>query len=625
MDEGVRRLCERVPGDLWERIEPLLLRVERPSRYIGCEWNAPRITIEGTAVVLAYPDVYEVGISNLGLAILQEVVNNIKGASCERVFSPWFDMEREMRVSGIPLFSLETHRAVSAYDIFGISIPHELTYTNIVNLLDLAGIQLRAENRKDGPLVVGGGCGTANPEPLAPFFDLFVLGDGEETLSSLVELVSEGKSRGWNRAKLLRETGRLPGVYRPSDYEVCYRDNGMIESLRQVGEALRRERKRTADLDEWLYPRHPIVPFCEAVHDRINVEIFRGCTRGCRFCQAGMICRPVRERSVDAVVDLVEEQEDRTGHEEVALSSLSSTDYTMIKALTKKVSGICERRRMIVSLPSLRMDGFSVELASGLELGGRGSFTFAPEASTERLRRVINKPISEKDIEDSVLCAVREGRRRIKLYFMIGLPTETDEDVEAIGRLVFRLRDMVRGAGMATPVFNVSVSTFVPKPHTPFQWVRQESLESTERKLGILREVLRARGINLSWHDSRMSTVEGLLARGDRRLADVIEGATRSGCRFDSWSEYFEYSRWERACEEQGCDPAFYLYREREQEEIFPWEHLDFGVERDFLYAEYRNALDGMTSPDCRGGQCLECGACEDHGTGPVLAGDWSS
>ncbi|MBK5091987.1 MAG: TIGR03960 family B12-binding radical SAM protein [Actinobacteria bacterium] len=618
-------MSERTPGDLWERIEPLLLRVERPSRYLGCEWDAPGIAGEGTTVVLAYPDLYEVGISNLGLAILQDVVNDIEGASCERVYSPWFDMEREMRSAGLPLFSLETHRAVSTYDIFGISIPHELTYTNIINLLDLAGISLRADNREEGPLVIGGGCGTANPEPLAPFLDLFVLGEGEEVLDSLVRLVSEGKSRGWDRRKLLSEASRLEGVYQPSDYEVDYRDDGLIERIEPVGGAPERVRKRTVDLNEWLYPRHPIVPFCEAVHDRINVEIFRGCTRGCRFCQAGMICRPVRERSVDAVVGLVDALAVRTGHEEVALSSLSSTDYTMIKAVTEKVSEICEKRRMILSLPSLRMDGFSVELASSLELGGRGSFTFAPETGTERLRRVINKPISEKDIIDAVLCAVRAGRRRIKLYFMIGLPTETDEDVEAIGRLVFGLRDTVRGEGMVPPVFNVSVSTFVPKPHTPFQWVKQENLESIERKQGILRETLRAKGINLSWHDSRMSTVESLLARGDRRLADVIEYAWASGCRFDSWSEHFDYARWEAASEKAGVDPEFYLYREREPDEVFPWEHLDFGPDRDFLYEEYQGALRGETSPDCRGGKCRECGVSEEPGACLVLTGTWSS
>ena len=618
-------MSEKLTGDLWERVEPLLLRVERPSRYLGCEWNAPGIVGESTAVVLAYPDVYEVGISNLGLVILQEVVNDMEGASCERVYSPWFDMEREMRSSGVPLFSLETHRAVSTYDIFGISVPHELTYTNIVNLIDMAGIPLHANNRKAGPLVIGGGCGTANPEPLAPFFDLFVLGEGEEAIGSLVELVSEGKSHGWERQELLQKASRISGVYRPSDYEVDYQDNGLIESIRPVGGAPERVRKRTVDLDKWLYPKHPVVPFCEAVHDRINVEIFRGCTRGCRFCQAGMVCRPVRERSVDAVVGLVDTMAGRTGHEEVALSSLSSTDYTMIKAVTKKVSGICGQRRMILSLPSLRMDGFSVGIASGLELGGRGSFTFAPEAGTERLRRVINKPISEKDIMDAVLSAVRAGRRRVKLYFMIGLPTETDEDVEAIGRLVFRLREIVRGEGMAPPMFNVSVSTFVPKPHTPFQWVKQENLESIERKQGILREVLRARGIKLSWHDSRMSTVESLLARGDRRLADVIEKAWASGCRFDSWSEHFDYSRWEAACEKAGIDPAFYLYREREPDEVFPWEYLDLGVDRDFLYRENQGALKGETSPDCRGGQCLECGACEEQGAGFFLTGTWSS
>lgn len=614
---------KEITGGIWEEVEPLLMRVERPSRYLGGEWNAPGISNGGTKTVLAYPDEYEIGISNLGLSILQEVVNDIDGASCERAYSPWVDMEREMRDAGVPLFSLETHRPVSTYDIFGISMPHELTCTNILNLIDLAGIPLRSGDRAGGPLVVGGGFGVANPEPLAEFFDIFVLGEGEEALGFLVELVGQGKSRGWDREKLLSEAARLPGFYRPSDYRVEYTEDGGISAIVPSSGAQKRVAKNVVDIEKWLYPQRPIVPFCEAVHDRVNVEIFRGCTRGCRFCQAGMICRPVRERSAASVLKMVADLAGRTGHEEVSLASLSSTDYTVIEEVARKASGICDERQMVLSLPSLRMDGISVELVAELDIGGHGGMTFAPEAGSERLRRVINKPISEKDMVDAVLGAVRNGRRRIKLYFMIGLPTETDDDVEAISSLVFRLRDLVRSEGHTPPAFNISVSTFVPKPHTPFQWARQESLESIERKQRILQKTLRARGIKLSWHDARMSIVESLLARGDRRLADVIERVWKSGGRFDSWSEHFEFSLWEQALRQCGLDPAFYLYRERGADEVFPWEHLNFGPERVFLYEEYRRSIEQQVSPDCRLGECLECGACGNPGAGMALEGNW--
>lgn len=610
---------------IWEDVEPLLPRVERPSRYLGGEWNAPDIAVSegGVSVVLAYPDVYEIGASNLGLAILQEVVNDVEGASCERVYSPWVDMEREMRGAGVPLFSLDTHRPVAGFDIFGISIPHELSYTNILNLIDLAGIPLRASDRMSGPLVVGGGSGAANPEPVAEFFDLVLLGEAEESMAELVELAASAARDGWSREDLLSAAAEKAGFYRPSAYSVTYRDDGTIESVTPAGGVPETVKKNVVDLDRSSYPRRPIVPFCEVVHDRLNVEIFRGCTRGCRFCQAGMIYRPVRERSAGVVVALVDELSRDTGYDEVSLCSLSSTDYTMIEKVARQVGDICEDRRMSLSLPSLRMDGFSVELALELERGSRGGLTFAPEASTARLRRVINKPISEGDMAEAVIRAVRAGRRKMKLYFMIGLPTETEEDVQEIGRLVFRLRDAVRGEGLPPPSFNVSVSTFVPKPHTPFQWVAQESLEGIDRKQEIIRAGLKSKGVKLAWHDRFMSTVESMFARGDRRLSAVVEEAWRSGARFDSWSEQFEYSRWEEACRRARVDTAFYLYRERAADEVLPWEHLDFGLDRGFLRGEYERAMEEEVLPDCREGTCTGCGVCDALGVGMVLKGEW--
>lgn len=603
-----------------------LAGVTRPGRYLGVEVNGYRKDFDGAAVTcaLVYPDAYEIGMSHLGLLVLYEEINERADAMADRAYLPWVDMQERLLARKVPLFGLESRRPLASFDLVGITLQHELTYANVVRILDLAGMPLFSRERGEGdPLVVGGGPGALNPEPLAELFDLLVLGEGEEVIHELLDALRDWKGGGKRgRAAFLRGCSSIPGVYVPSLYEVRYRPDGTLDGVEPLGGAPLPVRKRTvADLDAHRHPRRPVVPLVEAVHDRCSLEIFRGCTRGCRFCQAGMVYRPPRERDEDLLFGWGRELVENTGCDELSLTSLNSADYTRILSLSDRLSGEMEARRVAVSLPSLRTDTFSVQLASRLRRVKRTGLTFAPEAASARMRAAINKGVTDEDLLAAVAAAYREGWRRIKLYFMVGLPGEEEEDVEEIPVLVRRI--MREGDGGAPPRglrLTVSVSTFVPKPHTPLQWARQMSLPEIARRHFILKDGLRARGVAFKWHTREMSYLEGVLSRGDRRLLAAVMAASREGC-FDDWSEFFSWERWRLALEGAGLDPAWYVERERGRGEVLPWDHLFPGVDRDFLWEEYRKAAAGEATPDCRFGDCAECGACSPPRAGLRLLG----
>lgn len=609
-------------SDLWERVEPLLARVERPSRYIDREWGAVHRPDAAYRVALMYPDAYEVGMANQALQVLAGRLATLSEVACERVFVPWVDMAAAMRAADVPLFTLESCSPVAGCDLLGITLPHELTYTNILEALDLAGIPLRACERGEGvPLVIGGGPSAHNPEPIAPFFDAILIGDGEEAVLEIVAAHRAARDRGASRAQALSELARIEGVYVPSLYEP--RDDGALVAL--PGAPAHVTRRVLRDLGQYPGPTCPVVPYADVVHDRATIEVLRGCSRGCRFCQAGMVYRPVRERAADDIVRDAVATLACTGYEEISLTSLSTADHSQLEEVLRRLARRFEGAGVAISVPSLRVDSFTLSLARLLGSGRRSGLTFAPEAGSQRLRDAINKNVTEEELLTTVSAAFGGGWRRLKLYFMLGLPTETDEDVTAIGTLVSRVlataREATPPAERGSVRIAVSVSTFVPKAHTPFQWEGQLPLEEVRRRQGLLRSATPQRGVELSWHDANTSFLEAVLARGDRPVADAIEAAWRSGAAFDAWSERFSLARWLEAFASAGIDPVERATRPFPEDAPLPWSHVDSGVSPAFLAAERRRAYVAETTEDCTFGDCTGCGVCPAFGVDVVLAG----
>ena len=608
--------------------QEMLQAVEKPARYTGGEWNAqPKDSAAVLCrIALAMADVYEVGMSNLGLKILYEILNRRDDIAAERVYAPWLDMEEEMRRRGIPLFSLETFREVSSFDILGFSLQYELLITNTLNMLDLAGLPLHAAERTDEqPFVIGGGPCVYNTEPIADFFDFFVLGDGEEIVvevcDALIAWKKEGRPDG--RRGFLRRAARIPGVYVPSFYAPEYDAQGMFTGLRLLDEAASPQiyRRVVKDLDAAPFLEKPVVPYLGIVHDRLMLELFRGCTRGCRFCQAGMAYRPVRERRPETLESLARTLFDSTGYNEMSLTSLSSADYSCLSPLVDGLLAGTQGERVSFSLPSLRIDSFSVDIAERLQQVRKSGLTFAPEAGTQRLRDVINKNVTEDDLLHSVRTAFEQGWKAVKLYFMMGLPTETDEDIVGIAEIAQKVVDCYKEVkGKRGVKVTVSVSCFVPKAYTPFQWFAQVPQEEFERRQRLLKESIRDRAISFHYHDARASVLEGALSRGDRRLSAVIETAWRNGAKFDGWTDQFKDEVWKDAFCRCGVAPEFYSRRTRDPEEALPWAHTSPGVSEDFLRREWQRAQEAALTHDCRRETCTGCGVCPELGCDVV---DW--
>lgn len=588
-----------------------LLSIEKPARYMGSEIGSVAKEAVDVRFVLAFPDVYEVGMSHLGLQILYAILNKVEWIGAERVYAPWADREDAMRASGEVLTTLETGTPLAATDILGFTLQYEMSCTNILNMLELSGIPPLAADRGEGfPLILGGGPCAGNPEPLAEFFDIFLFGDGEDAILEIAEIYRDWKKAAGNKVELLERLSTIEGVYVPSLFSVSYYQDGRISDIAALKPGYERVKRRiAADLEQLPYPTSPVVPFLKTVHDRVSMEIARGCTRGCRFCQAGYLYRPVRERSPEKVLETIKAVLKNTGYDEISLLSLSAADYGCISDLLKNLMTTFESERVAVSLPSLRVGSLTRELIDEIVKVRKTGFTLAPEAGTERLRRVINKGITEEDLVLNSRNAYEAGWRVIKLYFMIGLPTETMDDVLGIAEMAAQVKRAGKGTGHGGDV-TVSVGSFVPKPHTPFQWEPQISCREIEEKQRFLRGELRKRKLAFKWHDATLSLLEGVFARGDRRLARVLLEARKLGCRFDGWGEHHDFQKWQQAFERAGIDPEFYL-RRREPREILPWARLDCGVSNDFLLEELKKSHEEILTGDCRDGCCTECGVCD--------------
>jgi radical SAM family uncharacterized protein len=618
---------------VFSRLEPLLMRVSKPVQYVGGELNSVVKDWSACNVrwCLMYPDAYEVGQPNQGVQILYEVLNELDDVLVERTYAVWPDLEALMRQHGIPQFTVDAHRPVGAFDIFGLSFSTELGYTNMLNALDLAGIPVESRDRDDShPVVIAGGHAAFNPEPIADFIDAAVLGDGEQISRTITDIVREWKSAGrpGGRDELLLRLAKTGGVYVPRFYDVSYLADGRIASVtpNRSGVPARVSKHTLMDLDEWPYPKKPLVPLAETVHERYSVEIFRGCTRGCRFCQAGMITRPVRERSIDTIGAMVDAGLKASGFSEVGLLSLSSADHSEIAQVAKQLGDRYEHTNTSLSLPSTRVDAFNVDLANEFSRNGRRSgLTFAPEGGSERMRKVINKMVTEEDLIRTVTTAYAQGWRRVKLYFMCGLPTETDDDVVQIADLASKVIEAGRKASGARDIAcTVSIGGFVPKAHTPFQWASQLDHETTDARLAKLRDAIRAdkqygKAIGFRYHDGKPGIVEGLLSRGDRRVGRIIKQVWLDGGRFDGWSEHFSFTRWMNAAQvalaDEPVDVDWYTTRERQREEVLPWDHLDSGLDKDWLWQDWQDALSEVEVEDCRWTPCFDCGVCDTMGT----------
>lgn len=601
------------------KLTPAVLNgVSKPARYTGNELNAIKKDHAAMActIALALPDVYEVGMSNLGLKILYQLLNDRSDIVAERVYAPWVDMEEKMREHKLPLYSLESFTPIRDFDIIGFSLQYEMIYSNVLNMLDLAGICLLTRERGDAdPFIIAGGPCVYNPEPVADFFDIFIIGEGEEVMIELADCLIDWKNDGRpeGRSGFLKRAAALTGVYVPSFYEIDYASDNTIQDIR-VNEKVASPivtKRVIRDMDIVPFPKNPVLPYIDIVHDRIMLELFRGCTRGCRFCQAGIIYRPVRERSTQHLLSLARTLIDSTGYDEMSLTSLSSADYSCLPELVDELMKEFGEETVSLSLPSLRIDSFSIDLAHKLQQVRKSGLTFAPEAGTQRLRDVINKGVTETDLETSVKAAFRQGWQNVKLYFMMGLPTETDEDIIGIAELAQKVVNWYRDVkGRRGARVTVSVSCFVPKPHTPFQWFPQNSLAEFERKQQLLKDHIKDRSIQFNYHDARTSYVEGVIARGDRRLGKVILKAWQNGAKFDGWSEFFKYDIWREAFKECGVEPDFYNLRERSMDEVLPWDHISPGVNKAFLIREYENAIASKLTIDCRRNACSGCGVC---------------